>query len=128
MITSAEKLLDEVETAVEEVRETIKLTKDDIENLTNRIKVEKQILKELEQENPELHDVQKYVVMALDDELLLESKKLLEQETGLKLLYKKSEVLSRGSWFFNWERKNMDLILVILGMILIIGSIVSSSK
>ena len=128
MITSAEKLLDEVETAVEEVRETIKLTKDDIENLTNRIKVEKQILKELEQENPELHDVQKYVVMALDDELLLESKKLLEQETGLKLLYKKSEVLSRGSWFFNWERKNMDLILVILGMILIIGSIVSSRK
>ena len=92
-------MLKTVEENVDQLRKDLKNEKEELENLQNRLKVENIMHAELESKKESLADEQKYIVMALKDEIALQNNKISELEMDLKLLYKKHEILKRD-WDF----------------------------
>ncbi|TSC93286.1 MAG: hypothetical protein Athens101428_704, partial [Candidatus Berkelbacteria bacterium Athens1014_28] len=73
--------------------------KEGLENLNNQLKVDDMMFIELEAKKDELAEEQKYVVLAIKGEIMLQNNNISELEVGLKLLYKKHEILKRD-WDF----------------------------
>lgn len=99
MIVTAAEMLGSVEKSVSKAREDLKEAKDELENINNRLKVEESMFTDLEAEKDEIAEEQKYIVMAIKDQIMLQNNNISEQKTDLKLLCKKQEILKRG-WDF----------------------------
>ncbi|HLC38690.1 MAG TPA: hypothetical protein VJJ80_00970 [Patescibacteria group bacterium] len=100
MILASKEILENVKKQANCFREDLEKEKDELENLENQFKVEERILVELEEKNDELAETQKYIVLAVKDEIEIQKNKIVELETDLKLLCKKHEVLNRDTWNF----------------------------
>ncbi len=100
MPQTSKEMLQEVDDRIANTRAESKQQKEVLENLENQLKVEERMFIELGEKKDELAENQKYIVMAVRDEIEFQKGKLDELETDLKLLYKKHEVLSRPTWNF----------------------------
>jgi len=100
MILTSKEMLESVKKQVEDARKDLQKQKDELENLENQLKVEERILIELKEKKNELVEVQEPIVIAVQGEIAMQKDKINELEMDIKLLAKKSEVLSRNTWNF----------------------------
>lgn len=99
MTKTSEEMLKNVEGAIDKLRDDLKENKEELKNLENRLRVEDIMLAELEAKKNAVADEQKYVVMAIKDEIELQKNKIIGLEVDLRLFFKKHEVLKRD-WDF----------------------------
>ncbi|MEK7142773.1 MAG: hypothetical protein AAB785_01050 [Patescibacteria group bacterium] len=100
MAQTSKEMFENVKSQTDKAHENLKKEKDDLENLENQLKVEEKIFIEFQEKKDELAETQKYIVEAVQGEIMTQKNKILELETDIKLLAKKCEVLSRDTWNF----------------------------
>lgn len=100
MPQTSKEMFENVKNRIENAHRCLKELKDELENLENQLKVEEIIFTELKEKKDELAEIQEGVVMAVQGEIVIQKNKIDELETDIKLLAKKSEVLSRDTWNF----------------------------
>ena len=99
MVTTSKEMLGSVEKRVDKLRGELETTKEEQKNLTNQLKIEDMVFIELDEKKDDLAQEQKYIVIALKDEIALQGNKISELEIEIKLLCKKHEILKRD-WDF----------------------------
>ena len=99
MIQTSKEMCKNAQKQLKKADEKLEKEKDELADLENQLKVEERILTELREKKDALKEDQKYIVIAVQSEIIMEKNRIAELETNVKLSAKKCEVLSRD-WDF----------------------------
>lgn len=100
MAVTSEQMLVNAKKRLEEAQQDKKQLKEELADLENELKVEERVQIELKKTNEELAEDQKYIIIAVESEIAMQTNKIFENEKDIHLLVKKCEVLQRDTWDF----------------------------